>query len=132
MVLPRGRGGIEPAGSAILRSIKGFESFNDATECLEMLKGGFGLIDAPNLVAMKADKVLKQENIKPTISDLKIYLKFENGKLMLMVSTHIDDYKATGERPTLIQFHKMLQKHFGNDAKLNMEESFIHTGIRHR
>ena len=69
MVLPRGRGGIEPAGSAVLRAIKGFEDFNDATECLEMLKGGFGLIDAPKLFTMKADKVLKQENIKPTVSD---------------------------------------------------------------
>eukprot|EP00959_Pyramimonas_sp_CCMP1952_P348546 7301508-Pyramimonas_sp.AAC.1 len=119
MMLPRGRGGVEPAGSAVLRTIKGFENFNDATECLDMLKGGFGLIDAPNLFTMKADKVLKQENIRPTISYPKIYLKFEKGKLVLMVSTHMDDYKPIGEKMTLISFHTMLQKHFGADVKLN-------------
>ena len=43
MALPRSPGGIEPAGSAALWSVEGFENFNDATECLDMLKGSFGL-----------------------------------------------------------------------------------------
>eukprot|EP00959_Pyramimonas_sp_CCMP1952_P186827 3906785-Pyramimonas_sp.AAC.1 len=97
-----------------------------------MLKGGFGFIDAPNLFTMKADQVLKKENIYPTISDPKIYLKFENRQLILRVSTHMDDYKATGEKMTLLKFLKILQKYFGMDVKINIEQSFIHTGIRHR
>ena len=41
MELPKGRAGLEPSGSAILRQCKGFSDFNDATEVLDMLKGGF-------------------------------------------------------------------------------------------
>ena len=61
-----------------------------------MLKGGFGLIDAPNLFTMRADAVMKENDINPTTADPKIYLKFEGNNMVLMVSTHMDDYKATG------------------------------------
>ena len=37
LVLPRGKPG-EPSGVAILRTIKGYESFNEVDEVLEMLK----------------------------------------------------------------------------------------------
>ena len=49
MRMPCGEPGVEPSGSALLRQLKGFEDFNNALEVLEMLKGGFGLIDARNL-----------------------------------------------------------------------------------
>ena len=35
--LPKGKPGLEPSGSALLRQCKGFEDFTDATEVLEML-----------------------------------------------------------------------------------------------
>eukprot|EP00959_Pyramimonas_sp_CCMP1952_P282139 5897318-Pyramimonas_sp.AAC.1 len=81
---------------------------------------------------MKADQVLKKESIHPTISDPKIYLKFENGHLVLLVSTYMGDSKATGEKMTRLKFLKTLQKHSGMDVKMNIEHSCIHTGIRHR
>ena len=76
-----------------------------------MLKGGFGLIDAPNLFTMRADAVMKEHDIKPTTADPKIYLKFENNVLVLMVSTHMDDYKATGKHVTLRWLHEILKRH---------------------
>ena len=97
----------------MLRSIKGYEDFNDACECLEMLKGGLGLIDAPNLFTMRADAVMRENGIMPTTADPKIYLKFDNGVLALMVSTPMDDYKATGKHPQLKWLHEMLTKYFG-------------------
>ena len=56
LILPRPKAG-EPSGVAILRTIKGYENFNEMTEVLEMLKGGFGLIDAPQLFTNKDDEV---------------------------------------------------------------------------
>eukprot|EP00959_Pyramimonas_sp_CCMP1952_P370611 7762108-Pyramimonas_sp.AAC.3 len=31
-----------------------------------------------------------------------------------------------------MKFHEMRKKEFGRDAKLNIEQTFVHTGIRHR
>ena len=111
LILPRAKHG-EPSGVAILRTIKGYESFNELTEVLEMLNGGFGLIDAPNLFTNKVDEVLVAKDIRPTCSEPKLYLNMKpvakgssggsGGSaaaatlLNLMVSAHMDDFKATG------------------------------------
>ena len=47
----------------MFRTIKGYEDFNELTEVLEMLKGGFGLIDAPNLFTSRVDEILVSNNI---------------------------------------------------------------------
>ena len=39
LILPRPRQG-EPSGVSILRTIKGYDNFNDSVEVLEMLRGG--------------------------------------------------------------------------------------------
>ena len=73
LILPRSRPG-GPSGVSILRTIKGYEGFNEAGEVLEMLKRGFGLIDAPNLFTSRVDEILVAKGIKPTCSEPKIYL----------------------------------------------------------
>ena len=72
--LPKGKPGLEPSGSALLRQCKGFENFSDATEVLEMLKGGFGLVDAPNLFTTRVDNILKSVGMFATTVDPKIYV----------------------------------------------------------
>ena len=67
--LPKGRPGLEPSGSALLRQCLGFEDFSDATEVLEMLKGGFGLVDAPNLFTTRVDNILKAAGMFATKVD---------------------------------------------------------------
>eukprot|EP00971_Amphidinium_carterae_P307614 6113082-Amphidinium_carterae.1 len=63
-----------PAGGhTLLRLIPGFESFDPATETLLMLKGGFGLKDAPRLWTMKVDKVFRSEGLSPLLGDEKLY-----------------------------------------------------------
>ena len=74
MILPRQKVG-EPSGVSILRTIKGYEDFNEATEVLEMLKGGFGLIDAPNLSTSRVDEIFVAHGAKPTTAEPKIYLR---------------------------------------------------------
>ena len=152
VILPRVKAG-EPSGVAILRTIKGYEDFNEMTEVFEMLKGGFGLIDAPNLFTSRVDEILVAKNIKPTCSEPKVYLsmgvsetndaraKGQYGTgggyaaaglpLNLMVSAHMDDFKATGSQYYLNWTREVLTDAFGGDVKMEQEESFIHTGIKH-
>ena len=65
----------ELSGVAILRTIKGYEDCNEATEVLEMLKGGFGLTDAPHLFTCRVDEVFVSNGAKPTCSESRIYLR---------------------------------------------------------
>ena len=113
MILPRPKAG-EPPGVSILRTIKGHEDCNEATEVLEMLKGGFGLIDAPNLFTSRVDEIFVAHGAKPTTAEPKIDLRMtssdKDGRsgrggsatsstaLDLMVSAHMDDFKATGQQ----------------------------------
>ena len=69
--LPRSRPG-EPSGVSILRTIKGDEDFKEAGEVLEMLKGGFGLIDAPNLFTSRVGGILVAKGIRRTCSEPKV------------------------------------------------------------
>ena len=74
MQLPFARHGL-PSGVHLLRHITGFETFDDSMEVLEMLKGGFGLVDAPNLFTTRVDQVFRAASLPPTITDPKIYVK---------------------------------------------------------
>jgi len=64
--LPPGKPGKETSGSALRRQIKGFESFSDALEVLEMLKSGRGLVDATNQFTIRL--------ISATMDDFKATL----------------------------------------------------------
>ena len=131
LVLPRGRPGLEPSGNMLLRRLDGFASFSDALEVLEMLKGGFGLVDAPSLFTRRVDGVFRSEKILPTTSEEKLYVKHDDGRLALMTSAHMDDFEATAPGDRLKWLLALLQKHFGDDVKMKLEASFVHTGIRH-
>ena len=131
LVLPKGRAGIEPSGNVILRNIKGFETFADAIEVLEMLKGGFGLIDAPMLFTKRVEAVFRESEIYPTTSETKLYVHHANEALDLMTSAHMDDFEATGPSDKLEWLLSVLRKHFGNDIKIKWDKVFVHTGIRH-
>eukprot|EP00959_Pyramimonas_sp_CCMP1952_P336153 7038895-Pyramimonas_sp.AAC.1 len=60
------------------------------------------------------------------------YMKSESGRLVVVVSTRMDDYMATGSKPTLLACHNILQKQVGTNVRINAGQSFTHTGIRHR
>ena len=121
LMLPHGKSG-EPSGVAILRTIKGYETFDEVEEVLEMLKGGFGLIDAPNLCTSRVDEIFVAEQLKPTCAEPKIYIKMDNAKLNLMVSAHMDDFKGTGPQQSLNWLREILSKAFGGDVKNGTRE----------
>ena len=86
-----------------------------------MLKGGFGLIDAPNLFTTRVDQVFRKAGIPPTLTDPKIYVRHRDRQLQLMSSAHMDDFKATGEEEELRQLHGLLSKEFGADVKMDVK-----------
>ena len=51
--------------------------------------------------------------------------------LKMMVSAHMDDFKATGPQAYLNWLRGVLSKAFGGDVKMEQESSFSHTGIKH-
>eukprot|EP00971_Amphidinium_carterae_P002430 48065-Amphidinium_carterae.1 len=87
-----------------------------------MLKGGFGLKDAPRLWTMKVDKVFRSEGLSPLLGDEKLYALHRSSQkgareLALLVSAHMDDFKTAADSATQDWFHNMLKKHFGADVK---------------
>ena len=69
MLLPRATS-TQPSGTAILRQIPGFENFSEASDALEMLKGGFGLADAPNLFTSRVDQVFRDAGLERRFPEL--------------------------------------------------------------
>ena len=130
MTLPRATAS-QPSGAALLRQLPEFADFNEGTEALEMLKGGFGLADAPNVFTNRVDNVFKAVELMPTLSEGKVYVKHKrahNGEKVLtpMVSAHMDDFKATGEQHNLQWLRDLLKRHFGDNVNITIEDAFIH------
>ena len=100
-----------PAGSVpILQQLPGFSDFNPVTEVLRMLRCGFGLKDAPRLWNKVLKRVLQELGLTPLQSDPQLYAWHVNAtgssapqgvastkRLVLIVSTHVDDLKGAGE-----------------------------------
>ena len=88
-----------PAGGAqILRLIDGYKDFNPSVECLDMLRLGFGLKDAPRAWDLKLKLGLEACGAKPTKADGRVYVMHVERRsgleLVLMLSTHVDDLKG--------------------------------------
>ena len=99
-----------PPGSAdILQELPGFSDSNALNEVLRMLRCGFGLKDAPRLWNKLLGEVLRALGLKPLQSDQQLYVwhvpsPANTGahgnqpaqRLVLSVSTHVNDLKSAG------------------------------------
>ena len=94
--------------------IDGFEGFDSLTECLEMLKEGFGLKDAPKLFTDRVHLTFKKHGLHEVRSCEKVYVKHVQGFLVLMISAHTNDFKATGKPEELTWFNFMMKEEFGD------------------
>ena len=50
----------------------------------------------------------------------------------VIVSAHMDDFKAAGTTEELEWLRGILRANFGDNVKVNIEQKFIHTGICHQ
>ena len=61
-----------------------------------MLRGGFGLKDAPRLWQKVLDQELLKMGCRPMKVDPQLYVMFHNGDMVLIISCHVDDIKGAG------------------------------------
>jgi hypothetical protein len=122
---------VPPGSVPILRMLDGYEDFDGSTEVLDMLRGGFGLKDAPRLWNMVFSEVLTTLSYFPCQSDMEVMCKHvtRNGKLTLvgLVAKHVDDVKGAAEDAERELTLRLLEERFG---KLKRElNSFENVGI---
>ena len=101
---------------------------NPELYCLELDKAAYGLKDAPLLWNLKAVLVLVTEfNYLRSSHDSCLFYRVKDGKVVVIISLHVDDTLATGEKWALEELHKDLEKHFGTmKAEKN---KFRHFGV---
>ena len=121
---------IPPGAEELIRTLPGFENFSSQNECLKLLKPGFGLKDAPRLWSLALRKVLVKIGLRATRVDAQLYVKHSSGKLVLLVSVHVDDLKLTGIPAEIAEAIKVLEQAF--DALKIEKNNFDHLGLRHR
>jgi hypothetical protein len=103
-------------------------SRNPELYCLELDKAAYGLKDAPLLWNLKAVLVLVSDLAYIRSShDSCLFYRVKDGKVVVIISLHVDDTLATGEKWALEELHKDLEKHFGTmKAEKN---KFRHFGV---
>ena len=104
---------VPPGSVPVLRQLPGYETFDPTCEVLSMLRGGFGLKDAPRLWQKMLQIVLERTGAKSLSTDAKLYVYCRDGKLRLVMSSHVDDLKGAGEDDERERVLKLLEKEFG-------------------
>ena len=68
---------LPPGSVALLRRFEGYEDFDPLCEVLELLRPGFGLVDAPRLWGLEFTHALKENAFVPTQVDTQLFNPFE-------------------------------------------------------
>jgi hypothetical protein len=113
-----------------VRKQKGFEDFDPARECIDMLKAVYGLKDAPRAWRKKLHEVLLEYGLTPLIADEELYIKFnDEGEMVILLSIHVDDLKGCSTEDEA----KKLVAHITKKVGKCTEEwdNFMHTGVEH-
>jgi hypothetical protein len=119
-----------PTGSELFFSeIRGMEAYNWLLDVLEMLKPVYGLKDAPRAWRIKLDQSLRAAGGVPLHTDAALYVWWESGVLIMIVSAHVDDLKGCGRQDVVDKLLLALTKEFG---KLKTSwNSFEHCGLKY-
>ena len=115
---------LPPGSSAILRTIKGFEHFDESIHCLQCIKPGTGTKDAPRAFSLKLRKTTESAGLKPTSFDQEFEVKKD-----LRTAKHVDDVNMTGTEQEIDSYVKIVEKVFGQ-CKVN-KHTFTNCGVRY-
>ena len=121
---------LPPGADELIRALPGFSNYDSERECLELLKPGFGLKDAPRLWNIALQKVLAKIGLRCTCTDAQLFVKHVDGKLVLLISVHVDDLKLTGQSEHINLALKQLEQAF--DSLKIERDAFEHLGLRHK
>ena len=115
----------------LLRKVPGFEDFDPTTEVLHCDKPGTGLVDAPRAFSLKLSRVTTGKcRLVPSKVDPELCCRYDNGRLVCMMTKHVDDLKIAGEPAVVKEILTILQKEFG-ELKINWHD-FTNCGVRHQ
>ena len=120
-----------PAGAEeVLKEVPGLRDLDFSTECLDMLKPGYGLKDAPRLWSKRLQQCLLELGLKPLKMDPQTYVAHAGKDLRCLLTVHVDDIKITGALQTIKDVLECLQKSFD---KIKVEyDAFEHLGLKHQ
>ena len=114
----------------MLRKVKGFETFDPATEVLDCEEPRTGLVDAPRAFSIKLSSITREKcGLMPSKVDQEMCFKHVDGKLVALVTKHVDDLKITGEPAVVQDILLKLQETFG-ELKIS-KHSFLNCGAQH-
>ena len=95
-----------PPGSAdILRTIPGFEDYDETKHCLQCIKPGTGTKDAPRAFSLKLKRTTTNIGLKPTSFDPEFEIE-EN----LRTAKHVDDVNMTGQYGQVNHYVQQVEK----------------------
>lgn len=125
---------LPPGSVPLFRQLPGMETFDSIREVLNMLRPGYGLKDAPRLWNLALRRALIALDLVATTCDPELYVKHSGGRLVLIVSTHVDDLKLAGELGQLKAAIQALEKEFDQMKvqKAMDKDGFEHCGVVHR
>ena len=120
---------LPPGSDELVRTIPGLEDYDSRKEVLYLLKPGFGLKDAPRLWALALKRVLLKLQLQPLLADPQLFAKHRGGKLVALLSIHVDDLKITGIDSETKAIISGLKQEF--DALKIEKDNFERLGLKH-
>ena len=120
---------LPPGSDAVLRELPGYDSFDGNTEVLDMLRGGFGLKDAPRLWQHMLQIVLERIGTVSLTAEPKLCVYRQDNNIRLIMSSHVDDLKGGGDDEIRDRVLRELEREFG-EPKVQFEK-FECIGIMH-
>lgn len=114
-----------PPGSAeLLRTIPGFEQYDELEYSQQCIKPGIGTKDAPRAFSLQLRKTTTRIDLQPTSFDTEFEIKHD-----LRTAKHVDDINMTGADRRIDEYAKAVEQEFGK-CKVHKHQSII-CGVRH-
>ena len=101
-------------------------------ECLRCTKPGTGTVDAPRAFSLKLKGITQGDEggLYPALHDAELEMRHVHQKLIVLITTHVDDLKMLGEADEVDRLIRMLEKHVGKCTQTITD--FTNIGIHHQ
>jgi len=99
---------LPPGSETVLRSLPGFECYDESKHCLQCLKPGTGTKDAPRAFSMTLRKVTRSFCLQPTSYDEEF-----GSSSNLLIAKHVDDTNMAGIEELIDKYIKCVEDTFG-------------------
>eukprot|EP00959_Pyramimonas_sp_CCMP1952_P388265 8136134-Pyramimonas_sp.AAC.1 len=87
---------LPPGSATVLRTLPGFEHYDESKHCLQCLKPGMGTEDAPRAFSLKLRRTTGGFGLRPASCDDE----FETSD-NLLAAKHVDDINMAGTEDTV-------------------------------